>query len=394
MMYVQIKALSEPKTGQCQQMNEDAYGVAPKQGLFAVADGAGARYRSGEWAEALVRHFLDVPLTSADEFEVHWWLQEAQQGYCPNRPTRADWKVQQKAKEGGACTLCGIRMTSVRVAKAKAQVFALGDSCLFLNAGPGTIDAFPLQEAAAFQRAPRCLPSLPQHYHRAFHRLASCSIDIVPGTTILLVTDAVARWLLSHAAGYEQWEAFWGLAGMNEATWSSFLAGCRASGIMVDDDATMLVLSFTKEPIGSKLCATPPHARSLVEKRQHLLREAIKTRDPEWIALLYGDGEDCRRVNLSSKEVQITRLIAQALAELRSTFLTTLGSPGAAMQVTAIWQKHRELFEQGQYRNSVESVLHHLQKHGLLLQEESPAVSMRSDNRRWLHTRFQGEWGV
>jgi hypothetical protein len=397
-MYVQVKALSEPKTEHRKQMNEDAYAIAPERGLFVVADGAGTKYRSGEWAQALVRHFLDVPLTSADEFEVHWWLLEAQQGYQPHPSVQTDWKVQQKAREGGASTLCGMRMTSVQKGSAKAQVFALGDSCLFLNAGSGTVDAFPLQDAAAFGHAPRCLPSLPQHYRRTFHRLASCFIDIVPGTTILLVTDAVARWVLSHSAGQGQWEAFRGIAGMNETTWSAFLAGCRASGAMVDDDATALILSFTKEPRGSKLRATPPHADSLVEKRQRLLAEAIKIRDHERIALLYGDGKDCGQVSLSHEEVQATRRLAQALDELRSTFLTTFGSPGAAMQVAAIWQKHQELFEQEQYRTSVANVLHHLQQHGLLSQVALPPSPVSSDLRPGCWSRLRAwlreEWGI
>lgn len=397
-MYVQIKALSEPKTEQCKQMNEDAYAIAPERGLFVVADGAGTKYRSGEWAQALVRHFLDVPLTSVNEFEVHWWLQEAQQGYQPIISAQADWKMQQKAREGGACTLCGIRTTSTQTAKAKAQVFALGDSCLFMSTGSEMIDAFPLQDAAAFEHAPRCLPSLPQHYRRTFHRLVSCSIDIVPGTTILLVTDAIARWLLSHSAGHGQWEAFWGLAGMNEATWSAFLAGCRAGGAMVDDDATVLILSFTKEAIGSKLYATPPHSPSLVEKRQHLLMEAIKTHDHKCIALFYGDGKDCRQVRLSCEEVKVARLIAQALDELRSTFLATFGSPGAAGQVATIWQKHRELFEQEQYRFSVMNALRHLQQHGLLSLVMLPPLSITSDLRpnRWsrLCAWFREEWGI
>jgi hypothetical protein len=365
---------------------DDACAVSPERGLFAIADGAGTSFCSGPWARTLVEQFLRVPLRSADPFEVAWWLRAAQEVYkqASTQPAQRNWKVQQAAREGAASTLAAFRVSAIHGTTLEAHLLALGDSCIFYAGGTEAVNSFPLHEAAAFGHTPLCLPSLPRKFHRDRQQLVSRHIQLPVGSTVLLATDAVARWILAHE-GQARQDAFWGIAGMTSETWSAFIAGCRQRDEMPDDDASVILLRFIKG--GKTLGYVSRSPQAVIEERYQALMEAIAANDKEQIALTYGDGHAFAKhpLPLSQEQIHDARCIAHALEEVRQIYLNTFRSPQATALVTEVWHKYEALFGRQENRASVEKLLSQLQQHGVLqevilapIPEDAPAAPART----------------
>jgi len=349
--------------------NEDAAQAAPGRGLFVLADGAGTTLFAREWARLLAQQYIQTPLLSADPFELQWWLELAQQRFQPGDTASLPWALQRKAREGSAATFAALGITAVRKTSARAHLFALGDTCVFVgNTRTHALRSFPLEDAHAFLRAPLCLSSLPRKFDRGAHHCRVLSLELGLHDIVLLATDAVACWLLRYADQQARWQAFLGLAGMTEETWHPFLTGCRTRQDMQDDDATIMIVRFHDTPIGEALGCTVAREPAVAAHREQALLEAIHAQDKERMAILYGDGRDFQQARrlLSPDKIADARAVAQALNDVRQTYFQTFQREDAALQVARAWSKHEALFGRPENHASVERLLHLLQGNGVL----------------------------
>lgn len=399
-MYAQVTRLQCWKSEHTDQTCEDALGLNLSHGLLTVADGVGTTLFSNIWARHLVEHFLDTPLLSDDPFEVEWWLRTAQQHFQQTLPALEGmpWNVLQKVQnEGSFSTLATVRIaaSSTNPLLAQAKLLVFGDSCIFLRkAGSGTILSFPLDQAAAFDQPPICLPSKLSAFNRHFQRAAALALEVAPGDILLLATDAVARWIVSAGnAGYaDQCAAFMAIVAQTPASWPIFIAGCRASEAMVDDDCTAVVLHLGAEAEAgwTELGSTVVHRAEVRAWRKHAFLQAVQNQNKELAALFFGDGADLEMEGIvfPEEQRQQARAVADALREVLSVLRREVNGPLALQKVTPIWLKHASLLLDEPCAASVCKTLARL---GVMLHDGFSSGAARQDLRVFVKSQEQLE---
>src|SRR5207248_111031 len=89
------------------------------------------------------------------------------------------------------------------------------------------------------------------------------TITLEAGDSVMLTTDAVARWIISGGAGrFTPGEAFEAVRNQTMHSWPSFVQLCRELHGMVDDDSTVLLLGLQDEETvdACRLGATAEHS--------------------------------------------------------------------------------------------------------------------------------------
>lgn len=363
-MYAAVTTLQYWKSEHGQAGCEDAAAFDLGRGLFAVADGVSTAAFSREWARFLVRRFYDVPLLGADPFEVEWWLRLARDLYrAPDAAALPPGVLREKAEEGSASTLVTLRVSDVGDTFARAELVAIGDSCVFLcrparedrHADPLT--AFPIADGSMFDDRPVCLHSrYPDPTDAACHGMP---VTIHPGDVAILATDAVARWILDGRLQRRlaPFAAVQHIASCLPGTFEGFIKSCRTRREMVDDDCTALVLRFSAglpeagAPTGGvmrgMLGATTGLPDGVRQDRQRRLDQAIEQQDSVEAARLIGD---IRRSGMSTsgwaanpdKVRQLAADVRRAMKEVVDALDAAPASPSAA---GAVWQRHASLLD-------------------------------------------------
>jgi hypothetical protein len=369
-MYVQTTVMTTGKSEHTGETNEDACACSASHGVFGVSDGVGTLLFSRQWAHVLAQQASALPLLSNDPFEVEWWLRQAQKSYKQQVPSVAsgDGSVQKKLREGSAATLALVNILSAQSTTVTAQMLAVGDSCIIVaNAATGAIRTFPLEDATDFESAPVCLPTIPRKFNRTFHRLRLACIELRPKDSIILATDAVARWIITHPTG-TRWSAFQEVASQTPDTWEAFIIRCRRRQEMIDDDATAIVIQLNNTKEGSNLSPVAPHTKAIIDQRQQDFANAVRSRDKEKIAVTYGSGQDflgAKRKDAVS--IDDARTVASAINEIRQVFLSSFNRPDLQDHVERAWKKHETLLMKDENRASIEALLNTLQTSGIYL---------------------------
>lgn len=360
-MDIQIKAFSYWKTEHRDAEHcQDAYAVDPARGLFVIADGAGTTLYPAIWARQVSAQFLAVPLMSDDPFEIEWWVRQAQDEYHQKiaaLPTPTAWNAVQKSlKEGSATTLAALRVFSAIPETAQAQLLVFGDSCVITRqerGGSGNIRSFVLQRPEEFERGPICLPSELRLFQRSFHICRLQSMEFQEGDSALLATDAVAKWIIGRGDGaYGSIEEAFARVCQQETeeSWRQFIDECRCNKSMVDDDATVIILTFKAESDrieenSSRLGTTNEHGREYRLTRKEAFEKARALQNKELMALSYGDGRDFVELDQQPDKTLIenARQVADALREVLTTLQQVKNAPDFRERINRVWQKHREL---------------------------------------------------
>ncbi|QBD80785.1 hypothetical protein EPA93_34390 [Ktedonosporobacter rubrisoli] len=359
-MFAQISNFQYWKSEHDAATCEDYSGYNGVRGLFAVSDGAGTTLFSNWWAELLVKQFLAVPLLGSDPFEVEWWLRRAQNAYRLQREhlagqDSASWNAYRKIQnEGSQATLTTMRLIDIDAAAARAELLAIGDSCIFVKkATSPELQAFPLSTEQDFELSPLCLPSRPGMFKRSFHSVQRQQVQLQAGDTVVLATDAVARWIMGSGGGaYTAPEqALQELLAQNSASWPGFIEEQRRTQHMVDDDCTALIVKLYMEPqqIGSyqQLFPTTAHEQDIRQERKRDFEQALAEQNKEMLAIFYGDGNDLKleEVVYPQSALEEARQVADAFQTVLFALRAALNSPDLISRMRPIWQKYAPLLE-------------------------------------------------
>jgi hypothetical protein len=283
------------------------------RGRFAIADGVGVGFFNGLWAQTLVQQSLSVPLSSSDEFELHWWREQAARQFEVRRTPLLDVLdpvSRQDAEERGSdSTLLSLRTLDANEATGLVQLLAIGDSCAFISKSPGgSVRSFPFTSANQFNTSPETVASVWRPRRVAIRKKIG---RLCPGMLLVLATDAVSEWLLHWPKhGFESLgEALNELAHLDDDGWREYLDVARAAG-MPRDDATAMVIRLLPDDAhdGEPLGTAPPVDEKTMLQRQREYETAI-------------DGENVRAIAASVGDPTISRVTHNAarLAQARQT---------------------------------------------------------------------------
>jgi len=175
--------------------SEDRHYVSADAMRCAVSDGASVSFDSGPWAEILARRFVENPEISRN------WVRDAINEYRTAYDREAmSWSAQAAFDRGSFATLLGV----VCMPHGRGvRVFAYGDTLLAFVENGQLVRTIPYVEAEEFDRSPDLSATSPlenrsldeSRISESWHDLSIASHE---AQTILLVTDAIGRWLLDQ----------------------------------------------------------------------------------------------------------------------------------------------------------------------------------------------------
>jgi hypothetical protein len=216
--------------------NEDRWGESPDGMIYAVSDGASVSFDSGRWATILVRRFTEDRNVSPE------WIKEAiaEFGNIYDREV-LPWMQQAAFDRGSFATLLGIVFLPEQQG---VRVFAIGDTILAFIDGVQLVRTIPYIRPDEFDRSPRLISTNPLENRsldddavfNAWHEL---NISSHNAPTLLIMTDALGRWLLDEP-DTERVSALLGIH--DDKTFREFIERERAEGKLRRDDTTLVVI--------------------------------------------------------------------------------------------------------------------------------------------------------
>lgn len=220
---------------------EDAFVVGPCGTVAAIADGASEGIFSRQWAKLLAnRAVADRPaLTSPAAFAA--WIATCRDEFAtaidyPN----LRWSQQKKVDEvGAAATLLLLEIGRPNDDGLRPwRAAAIGDACLHWLYGEGGSGSFPVVDDGQLGSAPDLIRSkLGTRVPPVLVAAGTCG----PGDLFLLATDAMAGRLLRE----RNWKRY---CTLDEDSWRKELDHLRASGQVVNDDCTLVILKLESVP--------------------------------------------------------------------------------------------------------------------------------------------------
>jgi hypothetical protein len=222
---------SLPKHGHTAEEYEDA--TAPPSRApdgtvrAALADGATESAFAGAWARTLVEEFVGADVTVPRTFaeSIHQTRRVFGRRIAEHA-TDLPWYAATKAEEGAFAAFLGL----VLYPNGAWRGVAVGDCCLFQIREGVTLEAWPLDDPADFGNRPDLLGSRLDVSHP---EAEATSAQWTPGDHFLLVSDALAAYLLAHDPA--------AALGLDAPAFEAFVAAAREGG-MRNDDVTLLEL--------------------------------------------------------------------------------------------------------------------------------------------------------
>ena len=219
--------------------------------------------------------------------------------------------------------------------------------------------SFPHASASQFSKATECFPT--KGYHTVWWQgVRQEDITLRKGDVLVLVTDAVAKWLLCDSEEVRA-ERIALLLAQTEQDWPRFVQVCRRAGLMDDDDSTALIIKVL-DPSGSL-----PKAREIEErakqKRLARIKKAKEQKDYIEIAILYGDGSCFADHVLTTKEenrkkIEIYRRMAEGRRKLLASLHRNLQTDyDNRPEIQMLWNQYGEDLKKTEFGKKLEAKL-------------------------------------
>lgn len=226
---------SVPKEDSPGSPNEDCVAVDEFRQRFALCDGASESYDSARWA----RLVADAWIANADDL-IPVGLPAVTSTYdAACTPESLSWSKLAAFERGSFSTLLGISVKG-----RWARIAAFGDSVVVHIPPSGLPMSFPYTKGDQFDRRPTLLSTVRRANNgvlrKAVRRRWIRSWQLQPGSVLLLMTDALGRWLLSRKPEERPYARLLEISADEELC--EFVRSERASRAMRRDDTTLVRL--------------------------------------------------------------------------------------------------------------------------------------------------------
>jgi len=228
------------------EINQDAYELNVKDGIFAIADGVSVSPFSSIWSKKIVTKFVCNPPSISDmnsEY-IHEWLEDIQKEWMENiQNEEAHELILELVKEkGSATTFLGGVFDSTSKHKV-LNVYAIGDTNIFiLRKSKSKIseeDIFPIKSIEQFTDLTQAIFSIKSSNSELVLKKEKFVVE--KGDSIILATDAMAKWILkSSNLGQKPWNKIL----KNKNSIEKFIDELRATNKIDDDDTTCMILQI------------------------------------------------------------------------------------------------------------------------------------------------------
>jgi hypothetical protein len=225
------------KKGSADTEYEDALARGPagaRLRRFAVADGASESSFAGLWARLLARAYARGALAPETLIEGLRPLQAWWQRRVGARPL--PWYAAEKVRAGAFAALAGLTLAC----DGRWSALAAGDCCVFQVRDDALMAAFPLADAAAFDRRPLLIGSNPERNGRLAEAVRFTEGGWEPGDTFLLMSDAAAAYLLRGVVDRGRTVSGVLAYGGSACAFRAWIDCLRATGAMRNDDVSVL----------------------------------------------------------------------------------------------------------------------------------------------------------
>lgn len=222
-------------------LNEDQWHLPEAEGenLFVLCDGASESFDSRGWASLLANG-----LTSLDDFDNDWLAEKIREYEKAWQGRDLGWAQQRAFDRGSFSTLLALRLSG-----GKCEVSAIGDSVAFSVNADAVIDKCPYYKAEQFLAHPLLLSTLKQLSPDINENRDDCAyhadLDINGATHVLLLTDAIAHWLMKNMHDPGQIRKLLEIGSQKE--FAAFVSQERQRGMRFDD-TTMIRIDLDKLP--------------------------------------------------------------------------------------------------------------------------------------------------
>ena len=224
-----------PKDDGPQATNDDCYAGNESRQRFAVADGASESYDSARWSRLLTDAWVTGG-SAVSKTGLETLIREYEAA-CD--PVTLSWSKRGAFERGSFATLLGVSTRGDH-----ARIAAFGDSIVVGFPISGATQSFPYTFAEEFDRRPLLLSTNTDANKAVLKRVTvrGCvtAWPLVPGTTLLLMTDALGQWLLRHNADGPARDALQAIRSCEE--FGAFVTAERSTSTMRIDDTTLVHL--------------------------------------------------------------------------------------------------------------------------------------------------------
>lgn len=223
------------------------YGRNPR---FVVADGATEAYDSIRWVEQLVSSFAspDGTAPELDPPSIQRWFETVQRAWVEAAPPQfANIFEEHKFAEGSFATFLGCELRGIDGPAPSWKAVALGDTVLFHVRRRCLLLHFPPLAHGDFGLNPDGVHTGPAALPTMMHRISFTEHELQAGDQLFLATDALADWML-HTREHQDEERLWSFLSriVHPDTFRRFIADSRATGVMKNDDVTLMRVLLTE----------------------------------------------------------------------------------------------------------------------------------------------------
>lgn len=224
--------------------NEDRFIVGDDGRHLTVCDGASESFDAARWAELVSAWFHAEPFSAEG-------LRRVVANYDAERdPTTLSWSKQMAFERGSFSTLCRVEAGHDNA----LHVTCVGDSLMVLTDATVLLHTQPYATSARFDERPLLLSTLPAH-NGAFDDAPfvdslteRVEVPVDAPCFVLLMTDALGRWLLSRLEAGETTALTDLVSIRSDAELAALVESARADGSMQRDDSTLVVATAWDAP--------------------------------------------------------------------------------------------------------------------------------------------------
>ena len=249
MIELRVKSFITHKESETSADCEDAHAENGNIGRYAIADGTSQSFFPKQWAELLVNHFCETTALSLDRENWKEWLIPIQQEWYEQVEKRVN-KLKHfyltdrfNAGESAASTFVGLEVDKT---KKEWKALIIGDSCLCHIRGSQLLKSYPIEDSEAFTELTEVFASFAADNHIAPEVVGD---KVNPGDTLILATDALAKWITEYKEIGKLEDAFTRLNQIEtDEQFHQFVDCARvAEDIPLEDDDTTLMMISVKE---------------------------------------------------------------------------------------------------------------------------------------------------